>query len=193
MLDCRRCGNGTMVVAEEPATPAGDGSQTVRRTRECVGCSARAETTEAWSDEDAVEFYLARYQQTAEWIGNLGFLLKAPAATAKMAEDWVRQDLERLAAGLGPAGPGAARRRLGTGKDRRPSENRLQGPKEEREVPKLPTPPSGVLMAVWSVPRRRRSREGHRRRNPRQRRRRLISRPRGDHGTAPRRTPLAAF
>ena len=51
MLDYRRCGNGTKVVAEEPVPPAGGETQTVRRTKECVGCNARAETTELWSDE----------------------------------------------------------------------------------------------------------------------------------------------
>ena len=50
-------------------------------------CSARAATTEAWGDEDAAEFYQARYEQAAEWIGNLAFLLKTPATTAKLVED----------------------------------------------------------------------------------------------------------
>ena len=75
-----------------------------------MGCSARAGTTEAWGDEDAAEFYQARYQQTAEWIGNLAFLLRAPALTAEMADDWVRQDLERHAAGAGSGRTGGRQR-----------------------------------------------------------------------------------
>ena len=106
MLDCRRCGNGTKAVAEEPVPPAGDRTQTVRRTRECVGCNARAETTEGWSYEDDAEFYRTRYGQAAEWLSQPAFLLKAPTLTARMADDWVRKDLERHAAGLGPGRTG---------------------------------------------------------------------------------------
>ena len=87
MLNYRRRGQ------RDPSSQGGTGSTGRERNSrreekpECVGCSARAETTEAWGDEDAAEFYRARYEQTAEWISNLAFLMKAPAATANLIED----------------------------------------------------------------------------------------------------------
>ena len=101
MLACRRCGDDTKAVVEEPNPPANDGTQGLRKVRECVSCRTRAGTTERWSDDDSAGFYRARYEQAAEWIGSLAFLLKTPAATAKLAEEWIRKDLDRHTAGAG--------------------------------------------------------------------------------------------
>ena len=106
MLACRRCGDDTQVVVEEPVQPSNDGTMELRKVRECVSCRARAGTTERWSDDDSAELYRARYEQAAEWIGSLAFLLKTPAATAKLAEEWIRKDLDRHTAGAGPGRTG---------------------------------------------------------------------------------------
>ena len=84
MLACRRCGDDTQVVVEEPNPPATDRKQGLKKVRECVSCRARAGTAERWSDDDSAEFYRARYEKAAERIGQSAFLLKTPAATSKM-------------------------------------------------------------------------------------------------------------
>ena len=115
MLACRQCGNDTKVVMEEPNPPANDRTQGLRKVRECVNCRTRAGTTERWSDDDSAEFYRARYEQAAEWIGQLAFLLEIPAATSKLAEEWTRKDLDRHTAGVGSGRAGGRGHCVSTG------------------------------------------------------------------------------
>ena len=161
MLNCRRCGSGTKVVAEEPAPPERERGQTVRMTRECVGCGARAETTEAWSDEDTAEFYRAKYEQAGKWIGGLALLLEALATAAKMADDGVRQDLDWHTAGVGQGKTGDSQGIAFKGQRK----NGRRG----RCLIEVPTPLSGFLEAVEGGPERGRLRTGHRRGDPRPR------------------------
>ena len=115
MLACRQCGDDTQVVVEEPNPPATDRKQGLKKVRECVSCRARAGTTERWSDDDSAEFYRARYEQAAGWIGSLAFLLKTPAATARMTEEWIRKDLDRHTAGAGSGRAGGRGHFVSTG------------------------------------------------------------------------------
>ncbi len=115
MLACRQCGDDTQVVVEEPVQPSNDGTMELRKVRECVSCNARAGTTERWSDDDSAEFYRARCEQAAEWIGQLAFLLKTPAATSKLAEEWTRKDLDRHTAGAGSGRAGGGGHFVSTG------------------------------------------------------------------------------
>ena len=128
MLACRRCGDDTQVVVEVPNSPVRDRTQTLRRIRECVSCNARAGTTERWSDDDSAEFYRARYELAAEWIGKLAFLLKTPAATSKMGRN------------------GSGRTWTGTPPVRDPGESEAAGisspqARKEREGPEVPDKP----------------------------------------------------
>ena len=115
MLACRGCGDDTQVVVEEPNSPATDRTQGLRKVRECVSRRTRAGTTERWSDDDSAEFYRARYEQAAEWIGKLALLLKTPAATARMAEEWIRKDLDRHTASVGSGRAGGGGHFVSTG------------------------------------------------------------------------------
>ena len=162
MLACRRCGgDDTKAVVEEPNPPATDRKQGLKKVRECVSCRARAGTTERWSDDDdSAEYYRAKCEQAAEWIGKLALLLKAPSATARMTEDWIRKDLDRHTAGAGSGRAGGGGHFVSTDQ------------KKNRKGPELlkqrPTPLSGVLEAGGASPGRGRSRgcgfqEKHRR------------------------------
>ena len=107
MLNCRRCGGETTVISDQSSTARpGNTVRTVKRRRECQECNSQADSTETWDEDGTAEHYRARFEQAAEWIGSPSFLLKTPAATARMAEDWIRKDLERHSAG---AGTGRAR------------------------------------------------------------------------------------
>ena len=107
MLNCRRCGGETTVISSQSSTAkTGNMARTVKRRRECQECKSQADSTETWDEDGTAEHYRARYEQAAKWIGSLAFLMKTPASTAKMAEEWIRKDLERHTAG---AGPGRAR------------------------------------------------------------------------------------
>ena len=119
MLACRGCGDDTQVVVEEPNPLATDRKQGLKKVRECVSCRARAGTTERWSDDDSAEFYRAKCEQAAEWIGKLAPLLKAPSATARMTEDWIRKDLDRHTAGAGSGKAGGRRHFASTGQKKR--------------------------------------------------------------------------
>ena len=146
MLNCRDCRGETRVIAENVTEAATGGSQAARKVRECIKCGTRADSTETWDEDGTVEHYRARYEQAAKWISNLAFLVRAPALTAKMADDWVRQDLERHAAGAGPERTGG-RQRIAS-----------RGRKVPKYLNRLPTPGSGILMSVWTFPGRGRSR-----------------------------------
>ena len=92
MLNCRDCRGETRVIAENGTEAATGGSQAVKKLRECV-CGTRADSTETWDEDGTAEHYRARYEQ--EWLSQLAFLLRAPAMTARMADDWVGKDIQR--------------------------------------------------------------------------------------------------
>ena len=95
MLNCRDCRGETQVIDEHGAGAAAGGSQAVKKVRECIKCGTRADSTETWDEDGTAEHYRARYEQAAEWLSQLAFLLRAPAMTARMADDWVRKDIQR--------------------------------------------------------------------------------------------------
>ena len=133
MLACRQCGDDTQVVVEEPNPPATDRKQGLKKVRECVSCRTRAGTTERWSDDDSAEFYRAKCEQAAEWIGQLAFLLKT-AATSKLAEEWTRKNLDRHTASVGSGRAGGGGHFVSTGQKK----NR----KGRREVPETESDPA---------------------------------------------------
>ena len=107
MLNCRRCGGETTVISDQSLIGKPKATdRTVKRRRECQECKSQAGSTETWDEDGTAEHYRARYERAAEWIGQLAFLLKTPAATSKLAEAWIRKDLDRHAAGVGPGRTG---------------------------------------------------------------------------------------